>query len=143
MENQKISLLKFDPDDVIALDTYSDERGRVKEERLIRISQLISKLNVILQNRLPQFFNGALIDFGLRSPSIHDWFQEGIDCAVLKIGSQKWCKGKLKISIVIEFIPDATDVNLQDKQPVGKQAESPLDEIRQMMTDGHIATDHE
>ena len=45
-----------------------------------------------------------------------NYFTKGVDCEILRVGGQSWEKGKFKINISLEFIPDDT--------------ESPLDEVR-------------
>jgi hypothetical protein len=55
-------------------------------------------------------------------PKIYVKLHEGVDCRILQAGSDGWKKGKLKISINVEFIPDEPETN---------QYQSPLDEIRQ------------
>lgn len=47
---------------------------------------------------------------------------EGVDCQILKAGASGWKKGRIKINISVEFIPDEPETN---------QYQSPLDEIRQ------------
>ena len=47
------------------------------------------------------------------------WFEEGVDFQILRAGSKGWEKGKLKINVTLEFIPD---------EPEEK---SPLDRVRQ------------
>ena len=47
------------------------------------------------------------------------WFEEGVDFQILRAGSKGWQKGKLKINVTLEFIPD---------EPEEK---SPLDDVRQ------------
>lgn len=49
------------------------------------------------------------------------WFSEGVDCRILKAGSSGWQKGKLKLKVTIEFIPDELEIT---------EYESPLDDIR-------------
>lgn len=49
------------------------------------------------------------------------FLNKGIPCELLKLGSSKWRKGRLKVKLVLEFYPD--------------EPESPLDDIRQMMKD--------
>ncbi|HAX74596.1 MAG TPA: KGK domain protein [Cyanobacteria bacterium UBA11372] len=63
------------------------------------------------------------------------WFEEGIGCQSLKIGAKGWQKGKIKLKVCLEFIPDASEVekipdssNLEITEP-----ESPLDDLRQML----------
>ncbi len=49
------------------------------------------------------------------------WFKQGVDCRILKAGSNGWQKGKLKLKVTIEFIPDEPEIS---------DYESPLDDIR-------------
>lgn len=48
------------------------------------------------------------------------WFYEGEDCEILSAGSPGWQKGKIKINVTLEFIPDEVEEN-----------QSPLDDVRQ------------
>ena len=50
---------------------------------------------------------------------IYSWFYQGEECEILRAGSTGWQKGKLKINVTLEFIPD---------EPEDK---SPLDDVRQ------------
>jgi hypothetical protein len=50
---------------------------------------------------------------------IHSWFYQGEDCEILRAGSKGWQKGKLKINVTLEFIPDEPEET------------SPLDDVRQ------------
>ena len=52
--------------------------------------------------------------------NINTLFSEGQKCEILKSGSQGWQKGKLKINVTLEFIPDELEPE-----------KSPLDDIRQ------------
>jgi len=63
------------------------------------------------------------------------WFEEGIDCEVLKLGAKDWQKGKIKIRVSLEFCPNEPDVEetSANRQPEISKSESPLDDIRQMM----------
>ncbi len=59
----------------------------------------------------------------------------GVDGSILRIGSQGWKKGKIKLRITLEFCPDDPE---SEKIPQSNNAEtnqmnSPLDDIRQMM----------
>ena len=47
------------------------------------------------------------------------WFQQGEQCEILRAGSQGWQKGKIKINVTLEFIPDEVE------------EKSPLDDIRE------------
>ncbi len=39
------------------------------------------------------------------------WFEEGVDCKILKAGDSGWKKGKLKINVTVEFIPDEPEIS--------------------------------
>ncbi len=56
------------------------------------------------------------------------WFGEGGECEVLRPGSQGWQKGKIRIrlKVTLEFCPDEPETN---------QEGSPLDDIRQMISE--------
>ena len=49
------------------------------------------------------------------------WINEGLKCEILKLGSSKWKKGKVRINISLEFCPDESEIS---------EYKSPLDEIR-------------
>jgi len=54
------------------------------------------------------------------------WIEEGVNCERLNPGDPQWKKGKVRVKVSVEFLPD---------EPL--QAESPLDEIRrEMQQDG-------
>jgi hypothetical protein len=51
--------------------------------------------------------------------NIGRWFYQGQECEILRAGSKGWQKGKIKINVTLEFIPDKPEQM------------SPLDDIRQ------------
>lgn len=60
---------------------------------------------------------------GHKSRLINDnniWFKEGVNFQILKAGSSGWQKGKIKVSVTLEFIPDELE-----------EEKSPLDDVRQ------------
>ena len=52
--------------------------------------------------------------------NIKIWFYQGKECEILRAGSKGWQKGKIKINVTLEFIPDEVEEDT-----------SPLDDIRQ------------
>ncbi len=52
------------------------------------------------------------------------WVNEGIECEILKLGSNSWQKGKVRIKVTVEFCPDELEI---------QEPDSPLDDIRQTM----------
>lgn len=63
------------------------------------------------------------------------WLGEGINCEVLKLNSNAWQKGKIRIKLTLEFCPDEPKVEqiIQSNNLEVDQPESPLDDIRRMM----------
>ncbi|WP_414752885.1 KGK domain-containing protein [Anabaena sp. CCY 9910] len=63
------------------------------------------------------------------------WFDEGLDCQILKIGSQGWKRGKVKFSISVDFYieEEAEMDNNAHSEISGTQ--SPLDDLRRMMNE--------
>ena len=55
----------------------------------------------------------------------YSWFYQGEECEILKAGSNGWQKGRLKINISLEFIPDEPE-----------EIKSPLDDVRQQIDSG-------
>ncbi|NJN74077.1 MAG: hypothetical protein HC799_15315 [Limnothrix sp. RL_2_0] len=53
------------------------------------------------------------------------WFTDGYEAEVLDVGGSGWKKGRVKINISVEFIPD----DCEEVSP-----ESPLDDIRQSIS---------
>jgi len=61
------------------------------------------------------------------------WFEEGLDCKMLKPGAKSWQRGKVKLSL--EFAPEVLEVETVDSsESENSKANSPLDDIRQMMS---------
>jgi hypothetical protein len=52
------------------------------------------------------------------------WLNEGVKCSRLKVGSNQWEKGKIQVSINVEFCPDEPEI---------EEPPSPLDEIRKSL----------
>ena len=48
------------------------------------------------------------------------WFYTGQECEILRAGSKGWQKGKIKINVTLEFVPDEVE-----------ESKSLLDDIRQ------------
>ncbi|MEG3911283.1 KGK domain-containing protein [Microcoleus sp. w1-18aA5] len=81
------------------------------------------------------------IDIGLTTNQLRtayeNWFGEGIDCEILRVGAQGWKKGKIKIklNVTIEFCPDEPDVEEtpENNESETSKPESPLDDLRRQL----------
>jgi len=69
--------------------------------------------------------------------SYEEWFSEGIDCEILRVGAQGWKKGKikLKLNVTIEFCPDEPEVEEtpENQESETSKPESPLDDLRRQL----------
>ncbi len=64
------------------------------------------------------------------------WFEEGKECKLLKLGAKEWQPGTLKMKVTLEFCPDEPEeVEVQEEEKIDemdKVAKS-LDDIRQRL----------
>ena len=37
------------------------------------------------------------------------WFDEGISCEILDLSTRRWCKGKVRVQVSVEFLVEDTD----------------------------------
>jgi len=110
------------------------------------------KLKETLNRVLPEYELGETLNKSLREQNLNidipfdarqkrlsseNWFGEGIDCEILRVGSQGWKKGKikLKLHVIIEFCPDELEVEEtpENNESETSQPESPLDDLRRQL----------
>ena len=98
-----------------------------QQEKLFKVGKVKSALESCFDDDIP---NAIISHISRKQVQLSaqekntDWFTQGIDCQILKAGSDGWKKGKLKINISVEFIPDEPEI---------PEYQSPLDEIRREM----------
>lgn len=116
MQNQQINTNEYlsdcDPKDVISF-SHQQWIGIAKLKDIVYRAFRSSGVNSITKYIAEQS------DFK-NTNNTNTWFYQGQECEILRAGSKGWQKGKLKINITLEFIPDEIE---EDK--------SPLDDIRQ------------
>ncbi|MCT7979406.1 hypothetical protein NG792_16960 [Laspinema sp. C3] len=86
-----------------------------------------------LRESLIKVMKNSVIGSNLNGHTVK-WFGEGADVEVLKYGSQGWKKGKMRITISLEFCsnePEAEEIAASNKGESSEPA-SPLDDIRRM-----------
>lgn len=72
---------------------------------------------------IPEILHVALQQNGIQiNPKF--WLSNGVNCEVLKLGAKNWQKGKFRIRVSVEFIPDESEI---------PQPESPLDDLRKII----------
>jgi KGK domain len=114
-------------------------------EAMLKVEKLKETVNRVLpENELGETLNSLLgrqkldIDVGLTTDQTRylyeNWFGQGIDCEILRVGAQGWNKGKikLKLNVTIEFCPDEPEVEetTENNESETSQPESPLDDLR-------------
>ena len=122
-------LQKCNDDDVLELDN-----------KMIKLSKLRSDLNLVCSFNHNSQALVAIAKY-VKSPPLSNkdvqklFNDDGVDANALRIGSQGWKKGKIKLKIVLEFCPDEPEIEeiTQSNDAENNQASSPLDDIRQMM----------
>lgn len=103
-----LDMPSFDDNDVV---TFQDGT--------VRMARLRQALDLAMSSKLPDALMDSLITQKLhlngdrhfrdsRAWNRKDvnWFQEGIDCEVLQLGSPTWRRGKLRLRVSVEFIPE-------------------------------------
>jgi len=87
----------------------------------------IEKLKETVNRVLPEYGLGETLNKSLKEQNLNidlpldtrqqrflyeNWFGEGIDCEILRVGANGWKKGKikLKLNVTIEFCPDEPKV---------------------------------
>ncbi len=144
---EKLSLKSCGKDDVLSFTgaMFKVERLEAEVNNLLsdhRLGEEFTKLlkdknlNIHLGSNVSISSNGRVQKIDIYP---HQWFTDGIDCEVLKLGAKSWQKGKVKIKLKVslEFCPDEPDIEetLGNNQPEINQTESPLDDIRQMINE--------
>lgn len=115
--NENSYFPNFNDEDVIQF----DERMLAKIDRLrAGFSKIINEFSNFIAYNLREHgiqFKMEKIDI-INNNHEQNWVVD--NCQVLKLGASSWQKGKIKISLKVEFIPDEPE-----------KIESPLDDIRQ------------
>ena len=131
MENMssRYSLNDFDSKDIVSFDSQLFKVDQLTEalKKAFNSRYIGSNLHEALVNQAVPIdthnFSGAY-----QEECNEWWFDEGGECEVLRPGPQGWQKGKIRIKVKVdlEFCLDEPEI---------AQAESPLDDIRQMLND--------
>lgn len=64
-----------------------------------------------------------------------DWFEQGIDCEILKPDAKGWRKGKIRIKVSVEFCPEEVEDLIEVTDSVDGTSDSSLDDIRQAIAE--------
>lgn len=94
-----------------------------------------SKLQDVIDKAFAQSGIPMIAEYMYRSLSLNyglTWFEQGEECEILRAGSTGWQKGKIKINVTLEFIPD---------EPAGAKTDETSQNVN-LSDDLHQAIDH-
>jgi KGK domain len=69
---------------------------------------------------------------GIHPQRSNNLFDQGMDCELLSSNGKGWQKGKVRVTVCFEFYPE--EVESPDVEVVGIKPSSPLDDVRQMIS---------
>lgn len=119
-----------DDDDVLS---FGDNTFKASRFRRAVNQSFGSDIGSVLGRELSR--QGVLIDQQILLPYTK-WFNEGIDCEILNLGSRSWKKGKVRIKFNVEFYEEQEAVETSSSdEPDINEAESPLDDIRRLLNE--------
>ncbi len=116
---ENFSLRNCDGDDVLS---FKDDV--FKADKVKKAMQLVFQNPVAVS--LSNWLSHQGVKVNLENNSKAKWFDEGVDCEILKPDAKGWRRGKFRMRIFLEFCPDESEI---------AQPESPLDDIRQTITE--------
>jgi len=127
----KFKFVSCNKDDAISCGSAMFKAEKIKE----KLKELFN--NFKRGEELTNLFNSENLSISFPVDSrqkrymYEKWFDEGIECEILKLRSGGWQKGKVRINleVSIEFCPDEPEIE-EIKEP-----ESPLDDLRRMIND--------
>jgi hypothetical protein len=113
--NNKFERLSFD--EVIFIATVSYKIGNQSLPQTFKVKQLVEAIKNQVDDSSKKLFE-----------------ESGLELEVLKLDAKGWRKGKVRLSV--EFCPDEPEIKeiTQSNNTENNKSESPLDDIRQMMS---------
>jgi ATP-dependent protease HslVU (ClpYQ) ATPase subunit len=105
-------------------------------DKTYKIAKFRQAMDTSFNSKLEDTFNEELSrqEVEIKDSPNMNWFQKGIDCEILTLGSQSWKKGKVKIKTSVEFYIEEEDVKITNSNNSEiTEPESPLDDLRRMI----------
>jgi KGK domain len=120
--NDEFKPLNCNDDDVLASGNNTYKIGKFKKA--------VNESFTLLGHKFSEQLNSKGVH--VKSNNFDMWFKQGVDCEILNLGSKTWKKGKVKITINVEFYAE------EEKNPEITEPESPLDDIRRMINEDRL-----
>ena len=133
------------------LDCSEDVLTFYEPEQTFKLGNFRERVSQQFRSKLDNYYRDEGLAFiAVEGRKIYSsnliWKSTTIDCEILRLGSKKWQKGKLRIQVSLEraaignYPPSQQKVEIQhvylefcSDEPEISQPESPLDDIRQMI----------
>ncbi len=132
MEDQ-FSLQDCNDDDILS---FGDDIYKMGKFRKAVLQSFGNTLGSQLSQQLSHYgvkINGKILTpQGVNNP-YERWFDKGMNCEILNLGSNGWQKGKVRIKVSVEFYIEEPEVPKTTASNEIIPPESPLDDLRQMM----------
>jgi hypothetical protein len=118
------------------LNNCSDDDALFCKDKVFKIIQIKEAVKKAFRSEIGKVLYEILNSYGVQiDPDghlignrfyrhTHKFFDEGIDCEILKLGAKAWQKGNIRIKVTLEFIPDESNII---------EPESPLDDLRHII----------
>ncbi|GET42165.1 KGK domain-containing protein [Microseira wollei] len=93
-----------------------------------KVYEFIAPAIVLFRNGIIRSLSSYPLDIGDK------WFDDGLDCEILRPGAKGWQKGRVRIKVTLEFCPDEPEIQEtpSNEQPKISEPESP-DDLRQLI----------
>lgn len=118
-----LCLPDYDDGDVISFSSCMHKIGKFKTA--IDVSFADNKLAYAVSNAIQSKIGVSSLE----------WFENGVSCEVLRLGGKSWQKGKLKITINVEFCPEQLVIEeTVNNQIEINQSNLPLVDIKQIIS---------
>ncbi|HCF30657.1 MAG TPA: hypothetical protein DEV81_26470 [Cyanobacteria bacterium UBA11049] len=102
---------------------------------MFKIREFITAIERAFQSQGLDILKSMLSSRGGIPGTSEQWYRQGVDCELLKPGSEGWIKGKVRIKISLKLCLDEPEISEipSSNKPETNQPESPLDDIRRLI----------
>jgi KGK domain len=69
------------------------------------------------------------------------WFDEGINCEILDLATRRWCKGKVRVQVSVEFLVEDTDEKML-LPGEGNSSQSAIYDREDLATDDYVNSEY-
>lgn len=127
----------FMDDNFQELDAQSSARDAALSfpNSMFRVGEFVAKVKDTFHVNGHNALVNSLAQKGGIPSNLVDWFNQGIDCEILKPDARGWRKGKIRIKVTVEFCPEQPEELDENPDSADGKSDSSLDDIRQMINE--------